>query len=103
MARGGARQGAGRKPGSATKRTREIAERAIAERKSPLEVLLDIMHEATDTATKLEAAKAAAPYVHPKLSSIEAQHSGPGGGPINTVTRIELVALTDGNSEDRDP
>jgi len=29
-------------------------------------------------------AKDAAPYIHPKLSSIE--HSGPDGGPIHTIT-----------------
>lgn len=91
MARGGARPGAGRKPGAATKRTREIAERAIAERKTPLEVMLDIMHDAEDTATKLEAAKAAAPYVHPKLSSIEAQVTGANGGPMRMVVERHIV------------
>jgi hypothetical protein len=40
MARGGKREGAGRKPGSLTKRTREVAERAAATGQSPLEVML---------------------------------------------------------------
>ena len=43
MARGGKREGSGRKVGSLTKRTQEVAERAIAEGKSPLEVMLDNM------------------------------------------------------------
>ena len=43
MARGGKREGSGRKVGSLTKRTQEVAERAIAEGTSPLEVMLDNM------------------------------------------------------------
>jgi hypothetical protein len=35
-------------------------------------------------------AKEAAPYVSPKLAAIEA--TGPNGGPIETVNRVELVA-----------
>lgn len=90
--RGGARKGAGRKPGSATKRTREIADRAVEEGITPLEFMLKIMRtEASDSIEdervrqsimemRFEAAKAAAPYVHPRLAAIE--HSGPNGGPI---------------------
>lgn len=37
------------------------------------------------------AAKDAAPYVHPRLQAVE--HTGPGGGPIKTIGRIELVAV----------
>lgn len=43
MPRGGARPGAGRKPGSVNKRTREIAERAIEQGLSPIEVMADNM------------------------------------------------------------
>src|SRR5690349_15830952 len=43
MASGGKRIGAGRPPGALTKRTREIAARAMAEGKTPLEVLLENM------------------------------------------------------------
>lgn len=71
MARGGARPGAGRKPGSANKRTREIADAAAAEGKTPLEYLLEVMR-GSDPDKAFEAAKAAAPYCHPRLSSIEA-------------------------------
>ena len=58
MARGGKRVGAGRKMGSATKRTREIADRAAAEGVMPLDVMLDNMkfyHErAGDLLEKVE-------------------------------------------------
>lgn len=82
--RGGARKGAGRKPGSATKKTREVAEKAATEGVTPLEYMLAVMradaaHEdpkvqAVREAMKFEAAKAAAPYIHPRLQAIE--HSG---------------------------
>lgn len=83
MPRGGKRQGAGRKKGSVTKRTREIAERALAENISPLEVMLVAMRKALD-ANNLDAAaryaKDAAPYCHARFASVE--HSGKDGGPI---------------------
>ena len=43
MARGGKRVGAGRKPGSLTKRTQAVAEKAQATGQTPLEVMLDNM------------------------------------------------------------
>ncbi|QWD67091.1 hypothetical protein [Polynucleobacter sp. MWH-Aus1W21] len=43
--KGGARSGAGRKEGSLTKRTREIAEIAAAKGISPLEVMMNTMME----------------------------------------------------------
>lgn len=99
--RGGARTNAGRKPGSATKKTREIADKAMAEGISPLEYMLQVMrddsgHEdpriqAQREAMRFEAAKAAAPYIHPRLQAIE--HTGPEGGALETITRIELVDL----------
>lgn len=106
--RGGARKGAGRKKGSATKRTREIADNAAKDGITPLEFMLQVMR--TEPSEKLEgpqlisalmlrfeAAKAAAPYIHPKLSSVE--HTGKDGGPMETITRIELVDM-DGNGAD---
>jgi hypothetical protein len=88
MPRGGRREGAGRKRGSETARTkrmRQIAAKALTESITPLEVMLAAMrkaYDASDMPAALEAAKAAAPYVHPRLASIE--HAGPGGGPIET-------------------
>lgn len=55
MARGGKREGAGRKLGSLTKRTRETAERALATGKSPLDVMLDNMRHFQQVALDAEA------------------------------------------------
>lgn len=102
--RGGARKGAGRKPGSATKRTREIADRAAAQGITPLEVMLRAMTALVDQADALaesdvaqlngraadrlgllvsaaEVAKNAAPYMHPRLAAIE--HTGKDGESLN--------------------
>lgn len=78
---GGPRRGAGRKPGSATTRTREIADAAASDGITPLEVMLKAMRfhmgnfDATESPESLGlacvAAKDAAPYIHPRLSSVE--------------------------------
>ncbi len=69
--RGGLREGAGRKKGSCTKKTRELAEKAIEAGMSPLEYLLEVMRDVSqDQKDRIDAAKSAAPYIHPKLSSV---------------------------------
>lgn len=71
----------GRKQGQTIKRTREIAEAAISGGITPLEYLLLVLRDETEErAVRLDAAKASAPYIHPKLSSVEI--SGNNGGPI---------------------
>lgn len=55
MARGGKRVGAGRKVGAITKRTRAVAERALAEGKSPLDVMLENMRHFQQVALDAEA------------------------------------------------
>ena len=55
MPRGGKREGAGRKSGSLTERTRAVAERALAEGKAPLEVMLDNMRHFQQVALDAEA------------------------------------------------
>jgi hypothetical protein len=46
--------------------------------------MLKVMRDAkADSSRRDDMAKAAAPYVHPKLASM--QHTGRGGGPIQTV------------------
>lgn len=75
MSHGGSRPGAGRKAGAATRRTREIAN-AVAEGLTPLEYLTSIYrNDNADEAKRIEAAKAAAPYVHAKLANIEMNSS----------------------------
>lgn len=119
--RGGARTGAGRKTGSATKKTREIANKAAEEGITPLEVMLFAMRatmneaQAAIDAQRLagveqiamplglladaaELAKDAAPYMHPKLAAIE--HTGAEGGAIRTdnTWRLELVKRADADA-----
>jgi hypothetical protein len=67
-----------------TSRTREIAEKAAGQGITPLEFMLEMMRresfhedpkiEAQREMMRFEAAKAAAPYIHPRLAAVE--HSG---------------------------
>jgi hypothetical protein len=99
--RGGSRPGAGRKAGSATKKTREIADKAADEGLTPLEFMLQVMRtepkgdigprEMLQACTlRFEAAKAAAPYMHPRLAAVEV--SGANGGPI-LHQEVEMVIV----------
>lgn len=75
MARGGKREGAGRPKGSVNKATAERQAEVAASGLTPLDYMLALMRdEAADEAKRLDAAKAAAPYVHPRLAAVE--HSG---------------------------
>lgn len=89
--RGGARPGAGRKKGSATKRTREIADRAAANGVTPLEYMLSILQdEGQPQEARYQAAKDAAPYMHPRLATVEASVEA---DVTAKVSRIELVGV----------
>lgn len=75
--RGGARKGAGRPKGAATKRSREIADRESQNGITPLEVMLKAMRahvDKNDLDAAASIAKDAAPYMHAKLASV--QHQG---------------------------
>ena len=85
--RGGARKNAGRKPGAATTKTREIADKASEAGITPLEYILSVMRdETTEPRERLSAAVAAAPYMHAKLSSMEV--TGKDGAPIDHSLRV---------------
>jgi hypothetical protein len=110
--RGGKRANAGRKAGSATKKTREIADKAMEEGISPLEVMLFAMRALMTEAEQVveaqrkagepivwphgllqdaaDVAKDAAPYIHPRLAAIE--HTGAEGGPVQ-FTKVERVIV----------
>lgn len=91
MSHGGRRPGAGRKAGTATTRTREIAN-AVAEGLTPLEYLTSVYRDVSvDEAKRIDAAKAAAPYVHAKLSAVEL--TGKDGGPVETLEKVERVIV----------
>src|SRR5436305_921623 len=71
MPKGGRREGAGRSRGSRGKRTQASIAQAETLGPTPLEVLLESMHAARaegERAEAVECAKAAAPYIHPKLA-----------------------------------
>jgi hypothetical protein len=85
MSRGGIRESAGRKKGAPPiKATQERQKRLAASGITPLDYMLKVMWDGkADAGRRDDMAKAAAPYVHPKLASM--QHTGRGGGPIQTV------------------
>lgn len=75
MTHGGPRPGAGRKPGAATKLNEAARKQAAEGGLMPLDYLLSIMRDEKLTRQdRVDAAKAAAPYVHAKLAAVE--HSG---------------------------
>jgi hypothetical protein len=91
---GGARRGAGRPKGSASKKTIEIANRAAQEGITPLEVMLNIMREAydgKDYEKALDAAVKCAPYMHSKLSSVDVKAIVKRD--VEEYTDAELIAL----------
>lgn len=62
------------------------------EGESPLDFLLRIMRDTTqEEARRIDCAKAAAPYCHAKLSSVEV--ANPEGESFKTTSRIELVPV----------
>lgn len=113
--KGGARPGAGRKAGSLTKRTREIAQAVASQGITPLEVMMKVMHQlyeeagnvsegdlgdmtlANETRIKLlnmaaTVGRHAAPYVHPRLSAIE--HTGKDGAPLQSGVLVVPSAMS---------
>src|SRR5215471_845291 len=79
---GGRRQGAGRKPGSASQKTREIANQAATDGLTPLEYMLAVLRDDTaDPDRRDRMAVAAAPYIHARLAAIETK--------VETVGQIE--------------
>ncbi|ANW00676.1 hypothetical protein LMTR13_11355 [Bradyrhizobium icense] len=99
MARGGARKGAGRKPGASTRVNQAAREQALASGISPLDYMLTLLRDRDlPRADRFEAAKAAAPYVHARLAAVE--HSGSVG--IKRATEVsddELAHIAAGSSE----
>lgn len=100
---GGARPGSGRKKGSKSTKTREIAERAAASGISPLEVMIETMRHFYDLAQKAlsdtekakwlssasEHAHDAAPFMHPRLQPVD------GRGSTDQVINIIIQKLSE--------
>ena len=90
MPSGGARKGAGRKPGVQNLINREAKERALANGELPLDYMLRVMRsDLVDDKRRDAMAQAAAPYLHAKLASIE--HTGKDGGSIKGEMTIRFV------------
>lgn len=71
---GGARPGAGGKKGNKIKRTQELVAQAAAEGITPLQYMLKILRDENEDPSRRDSmAHAAAPYLHPKLSSVESK------------------------------
>lgn len=80
----------GRQKGTPNKATAKREAKIAKSGKTPLEFLIDCMRDKeAPKAERIDCAKAAAPYVHPKLASVE--HSGDGGGPLV----VEIVRFSD--------
>lgn len=63
----------GRTKGVKNKATAAKAAAIAASGETPLDYMLRVMREGETEAVRFEAAKNAAPYVHPKLASLEAK------------------------------
>lgn len=77
----------GRKKGVRNKATATKAAAVAASGLTPLDYMMTVMRDdSVEPHARLDAAKAAAPYVHPKLAAIEL--SGPDGKPIEINTTV---------------
>lgn len=71
----------GRRKGTPNRATADKVAEVAASGLTPLDYMLKVMRdENNDQAIRLDAANKAAPYIHPKLASIE--HSGPDGSAL---------------------
>lgn len=93
--------GSGRQSGTPNRLTstvREIAERAAIEGITPLEYMLAVMRdESNPLPVRLDAAKAAAPYVHARLQAVEV--TGRDGEAIETRSRVMLYLPDNGRAK----
>jgi hypothetical protein len=85
----------GRPRGSLNKRTQTLLEAAEAGGEMPLDFLLRLMRDRhSPMARRLEAAKAAAPFLHPKLSAIDAKLSLTGSKFLAALRPVYFAVLT---------
>jgi hypothetical protein len=70
------RKTGGRKRGVPNKKTAALQDSVAESGLTPLEVMLNFMRTDSNPAIRFEAAKAAAPYIHPKLANIDVGNAG---------------------------
>ena len=93
--KGGKRPGAGRKKGVPNRASAAREAAIAASGLTPLEYMLNTMRdEGKPLALRLDMAKAAAPYVHPRLASVEQTAQMNGQEPLSIT--VNFVA-PDGN------
>lgn len=93
---GGARPGAGRKPGIPNKITQARREELLASGVSPLDYMLGVLRNDQESPERrFAAAKEAAPYLHARLASV--QHTGDPENPVHVEQTNKVRA------EDLDP
>lgn len=90
MARGGNRPGAGRPKGSTNIKSLGYIEEIEASGLTPLQYLTSVYQDpGAEESKRIDAAKAAAPYVHAKLNSVELK--GSDDHPLITEYRRTIV------------
>jgi hypothetical protein len=98
MPRGGQRLGAGRPKGSTNLKSLGYIEEIEKSGMTPLEYLTSVYQdEGADESKRIDAAKAAAPYVHAKLNSVEL--TGKDGGPLETVREVKRIVVDPRNPD----
>lgn len=87
MAVGGARPGAGRKKGGVNRLTAEAVAKGN-DGLSPLDYMLAVLRDTKESPDRrLDAAKAAAPYVHPKRAPVDGDGKE-AGLVVNVITGV---------------
>lgn len=109
MAHGGKRAGAGRKPGKVSAAKRTLAEMAAGHADAAMKALADIAKDGDSEGARVSAAIAILDRAYGK-PPIALHHSGPNGGPIQTLDATalstdalrELMAAMNGKDADPD-
>lgn len=98
MAKGGVREGAGRPKGTNGARNVRTARNLLVNGKTPLDVMVEAMRKVYEESGPVAAvpyAKECAPYMHPKIQSIEI--TGDEENPVRTVSEVYLKSFESDN------
>ena len=89
MQNGGSRPGAGRPKGGANKINDEARKAALEGGISPLEYLLSVLRDEDEQRNvRIDAAKAAAPYIHARLSNVDMNAKVDAKAAVNILTGV---------------
>ena len=90
----------GRPKGSKTRYSTTLQRQMLhSDNPTPLEYLVSVYtDESNSLRDRLDAAKAAAPYVHPRLSTVEVSNQ-PLDGDAKSITNEQLIAIISEGSE----